>query len=153
MMHWIPGWEYLTQKLIRWAIRRSPDFTVGPQGNPYLDRWHILPRNRWCNLYLHRISRSDEPVHHDHEYVSCSLVLRGGYREHFLQGERLCREGDLVCRKAATMHWLELYQWPLSRPCWTLFLTGPRVRSWGFLVQGVWVHHTLYKRGVDVVLH
>src|SRR5690554_5853755 len=32
---------------------REPDLTIAPDGNPYLHRWYIVPRNTTGNLYLH----------------------------------------------------------------------------------------------------
>lgn len=39
---WLKGW-------IEW----KPHFVVGGPDNPYLLRWYVLPRNPFCNLYLH----------------------------------------------------------------------------------------------------
>jgi len=32
---------------------RKPDFVIGRAGAPYLERWWVIPRNRWFNIYLH----------------------------------------------------------------------------------------------------
>lgn len=54
----------------------------GPR-RPYLTRWHIIPRNRWFNLYLHKfVHGDDDRALHDHPWVSASLLLEGRYREH-----------------------------------------------------------------------
>ena len=29
-------------------------------GGPYLDRWPLIPRNRWFNVYLHRFWTGDD---------------------------------------------------------------------------------------------
>lgn len=58
----------------------------GIDGGPrreYLWRWHIIPRNRWFNLYLHKFAHGDDDrALHDHPWVSASLILDGRYREH-----------------------------------------------------------------------
>ncbi len=44
---------------------RKPDFTVIGQGTeevPYLQRWWVIPRNRWFNIYLHKFQHSDDDV-------------------------------------------------------------------------------------------
>lgn len=54
----------------------------GPR-QPYLIRWHIIPRNRWFNLYLHYFVHGDVgSALHDHPWASASLVLDGRYIEH-----------------------------------------------------------------------
>jgi hypothetical protein len=50
-------------------VKRRPDFIIGGADNPYLLRWWIIPRNRWCNVYLHKILRDDDPrALHDHPW-------------------------------------------------------------------------------------
>lgn len=54
----------------------------GPR-RPYLTRWHIIPRNRFFNLYLHYfVHGDDDRAKHDHPWRSWSLILDRGYREH-----------------------------------------------------------------------
>lgn len=54
----------------------------GPR-RPYLTRWHIIPRNRWFNLYLHKfVHGDDDRALHDHPWASASLILDGRYIEH-----------------------------------------------------------------------
>lgn len=53
----------------------------GPR-RPYLSRWHILPRNPWFNIYLHKfVHGDDDRALHDHPWRSWSLLLSGRYRE------------------------------------------------------------------------
>lgn len=58
----------------------------GIDGGPkreYLWRWHIIPRNRWFNIYLHKFAHGDDDrALHDHPWPSASLILDGRYREH-----------------------------------------------------------------------
>ena len=61
-------------------MRRPPDFIIGEPANPYLIRWWVIPRNRWFNIYLHEIRRSDDDrALHDHPWLNCSILLHGGY--------------------------------------------------------------------------
>jgi hypothetical protein len=39
---------------------RPPDFIIGGAARPYIQRWWLVPRNRWFNIYLHRIMRDGE---------------------------------------------------------------------------------------------
>ena len=65
---------------------RDPDFVIGPKDAPYLQRWWLIPRNRWFNVYLHHILHSDDDrALHDHMYFNVSVLLRGRYVEHMIR--------------------------------------------------------------------
>jgi len=115
----------------------APNYTVGD----YLHRWYLVPRNRFANAYLHRFSVSDGQDVHDHPWFNVSIILRGRYREHYHDGTyRNRRPGMVVFRGARLLHRLEV----LDGPVWTLFLTGPRRRDWGFMTREGWVHFESY---------
>lgn len=124
--------------LISRAARREPDPLIGADNPPtYLTRWYLLPRNRFFNVYLHHFGRSDDDrAHHTHPWLfNVSLVLRGMLVEHVIERGGLVRKhvllpGSLRLRWGASPHRLEL---PHGWTAWTLFITGPRVREWGFL--------------------
>lgn len=129
---------------------RPPDFVLPG----YLSRWYVWPRNRWCNLYLHRIEGSDTDRDlHDHPWWSMSICLAGTMREHMTTQRapyytilawhhisRLIPRFLPIFRRPEHMHRLEIVRGPV----WTLFLTGPHVRDWGFLTALGWVHHDKY---------
>ena len=76
---------------LAWRVshpQRKPDFVVRARdGSVYLRRWWLIPRNRWCNLYLHQfLASDDERALHDHMYFSASLMLWGAYIEHTIRG-------------------------------------------------------------------
>lgn len=123
-------------------FRREPDFIIGLPENPYLLRWWIIPRNRFFNIYLHKFLRSDDDrALHDHPWWSCSIILRGGYREHLPGGLiKLRHAGRIIFRRAEQAHRVELYGVYITRPAWTLFITGPKVREWGFHCPQGWRH-------------
>lgn len=127
--------------LARVVARRPPDVVIGGEADPYLLRWHILPRNRWFNVYLHRFVRSDDDrALHDHPAANLSWLLDGSYVEHTIRAGgthvRTPRKaGDWKGRFAKSAHRVELD----NGPCWTLFLTGPRTRNWGFFCKDRWV--------------
>lgn len=144
--------------IIARAIRRSPDFVIGGEDDPYLMRWWLIPRNRWFNVYLHLFLRSDDDrALHDHPWASCSLLIEGRYTEIVPQSrgwfagldammgvveaiER--RPGRPVFRGASAAHRLELHRDAQGRekPVWSLFITGPKVREWGFWCPKGWRH-------------
>jgi hypothetical protein len=128
------------------ADRRPPDFIVGGKEDPYLLRWWVIPRNRFFNIYLHRFLRSDDDrALHDHPWLfNCSILLKGEYLEHTPKGVARRVAGDWKFRWGRATHRVELLDWyPGSKrkaPCWTLFITGPIVREWGFHCPKGWVH-------------
>ena len=120
--------KFLLRKLIP---GRAPDVIIGTP--PYLLRWHLIPRNPFINIYLHRFLRDDDDrAMHDHPWPSVSLALAGKMRELFLRNGQDCERnvmpGDVVARRARHTHRMVL----LVGPAWTLFITGPRIRAWGF---------------------
>ena len=134
-------------------FKRPPDLVVGDPDDPYLRRWWLIPRNRWFNVYLHNILRSDESRDlHDHPWPSVSVTLKGLYYEVVLayfmgfKREEIERRGlgSVVTRKPSTLHRVLLGGAPPT-PAWTLFITGPRVREWGFHTSKGWVHNKEYK--------
>lgn len=113
---------------------RDPDFIIGDN---YLLRWWVIPRNEMFNLYLHDIRKSDDDrAMHDHPWENTSLLISGSYIEHTPEGIFHRRKGDIITRKAESLHRLEVI--PGDR-CITLFATGPKVRDWGFACPKGWV--------------
>jgi hypothetical protein len=113
---------------------RPPDFIIGGADNPYIRRWWIIPRNRWFNIYLHHILRSDDDrALHDHPWWNLSIILKGGYNEVTPRGTRWRGPGSFVLRRAIARHRLVLPTYGgAMHHCWSLFITGPRIREWGF---------------------
>lgn len=138
----------------RW--RREPDYVIGTP--PYMRRWWLIRRNRWANIYLHQVLRSDDDrALHDHPWWNVSLVLSGGYFEVRPKDgsaaaakapglhERIWRgPGSVVARRAGAAHRLEVVPGGCA---WTLFLTGPRLREWGFWCPQGWRHWREFTAG------
>lgn len=122
---------------------RPPDFVIGEKDDPYFERWYIIPRNRWFNIYLHHFLKSDDDrALHDHMYVNMSILLSGWYFEH-LRNDRIeiRMPWRPIFRLPKTAHRIELVS---DAPVWTLFITGPCVREWGFLCPGGWRHWSVF---------
>lgn len=153
-------WLGLKRRLKWWG----PQY-IGGRDEPYLVRWFIIPHNKWFNLYLHKFCRSDDDrALHDHPWASCSIILKGMYMEHvpITRGEelpesftlttyRVKKAGSVTFRRAVQAHRIELFVKnfdkkrdcfvpPKERPVWTLFMTGPKTRSWGFHCPQGWRH-------------
>jgi hypothetical protein len=155
-----PITRWLALKLItslygRVATTRDADFIIAGIDNPYLFRWYVTPWRRWYdeklpkeqrtrwqrfvatwpNVYLHCTVRDDDDrALHDHPWPSVSLCLDGHLAEVYRRGgvERFrdFHPGDIIWRGPWARHRLFL---PEGSPyAWTLFVTGPRLREWGF---------------------
>lgn len=135
----------IRELILRWAQSRKPDFIIGGAEHPYLLRWWLIPRNPLFNVYVHKFLRSDDDrALHDHPWLfNCSILLDGMYWEHTPRGIRLLWSGDWKFRWGPAPHRVELMK-PLGRsnpaPVWTVFVTGPRIREWGFHCPRGWVH-------------
>ena len=121
---------------------RDPDFIIGPAERPYLLRWWIIPRNRFFNIYLHRIlADDDDRALHDHPWWNLSWIFGIGYREITPAGTKLRGRFSLVLRRPTAAHRLELFRDGDGNviPTWSLFITGPVLRTWGFHCPRGWV--------------
>lgn len=121
--------------------RRAPDFIIGGVLNPQLNRWFVVPRNRFGNIYLHQIMRSDDDqALHDHPWWSISFIFCRGYWEITPAGRFWRGRGAIIFRTATAAHRLEIPTDKNAAPlsCWTLFITGPRIREWGFHCPQGW---------------
>lgn len=129
----IEGMRAWAQQII--SMRR-PDFVIG---DDYLRRWYVIPRNPWCNVYLHEIRKSDDDrALHDHPWRNTSIILAGSYIEHLPGGAfTYCSAGDVIEREPEALHRLEIE--PGAPPVLSLFVTGPKVREWGFACPQGWV--------------
>jgi hypothetical protein len=143
--------EWLARSIL--GARKSleaPDLIIAPDGNPYLYRWEIIPRNKEGNIYFHiQVASDPERPLHDHPWDNFSVILSGGYDEIWcrdpppLRGvevTRKFRKGNTIYRRATEAHRLVL---PPDIPyTMTLFTTGPKIREWGFWYPDGWRPYT-----------
>lgn len=146
--------DSIRKGLADWAQKKiastPPDFIIRPQGQDQTLRWWIIPRNRFFNIYLHKFVLSDEDrALHDHPWWNASILLVGDYIEWVESGDEnigdlgFCRHaGYVYTRRASKAHRVELFRddGPVYKPVITLFLTGPKIREWGFLCPKGWRH-------------
>ena len=118
---------------------RPPDFVIGPHRNPpYIRRWWVIPRNKFFNIYLHEVQQNDDDrALHDHPWVNMSYILEGGYNEVTPKGTFPLLEGQVRFRRPTALHRLELLDGVRTV---SLFITGPKVREWGFATPSGWIH-------------
>lgn len=116
---------------------RWPQFAwaqpLGRAECPYAFRW--VADFGFCAFRLHRWVGSDDPrAMHDHPYFFFTCVLWGGYDDVNPGGVEPMTPGTVRFRPARYTHTVRV------RPggCWTLLVSGPTVRRWGFWVGGKW---------------
>jgi len=159
----------IADRLIRRA-KRTPYYHLGN----YMERYWLVPYNRtiihedgqthgtgrvpWLKrpvarllqtfgiaVRVHRILRSDYGRDfHDHPWNFLSVILKGGYNEATPADPHGAwyGAGSVLFRRATDWHRLVL---PWTGEAWTLFISGPRIQRWGFLVDGKKVPYTEYK--------
>lgn len=112
-----------------------PHQLVASERGIYLYRWYLIPRNRWCNVYLQKFVGSDDPpALHNHPWWFASLLLSGTYCEVTEHDSRWRVPGRLALRPARYRHRVELARdaCGCERPCLSVVVTGPRRQEWGF---------------------
>lgn len=129
LIHWLRG---LRDRVVS---ARGPDFIIGGEKDPYLCRWYLIPRNRFFNVYLHLFMRSDDHrALHCHPWANASILIDGKYTEHTIEAGGIStrkerKAGDIKIRFSGRhAHRIEL----THGICWTVFITGPKYREWGF---------------------
>ena len=102
----------------------------------YMWRWHLIPRNRLFNIYLHVFIGDDDSTFHDHPFRSWSLCLWGrmteytrvevfdgltGAYKHAATESTEIGAGTFARRGLDTRHFIKLR----SKFAVTIFCTGP----------------------------
>lgn len=100
---------------------------------PILRRWTLIETPLF-GLKVHQLAQSDplERGFHDHPWSFLSLRLRDLYIENIvdLNGSIRQERKRFSRRLSTTPHRIDV---PEGSICWTLVLTGPRRREWGFV--------------------
>lgn len=134
--------KYKSDKLpgIIWAQE------LGDADCPYLKRW-VFNFGKFAIRLHHWIGSDDPRYHHDHPWGFYTLILKGGYtdvsqvRPDLGLGKTLpdtrqhLSAGTITYREPHHTHTVQ------TDPggAWTLLLTGPFKRKWGFWVDGKFV--------------
>jgi hypothetical protein len=103
----------------------------------YLQRWFIIPKNRFLNVYYHKFTGSDDETLHDHPWHSVSIILKGTYLEYSPGYLKPKRTGSISFRSGSASHRVEI----CGKEVHTIFITGPKYKDWGFFTKNGWVHH------------
>ena len=158
---------YLVIKSFISLFYREPDVIIGRSGpDIYLRRWYIIPRNPVFNIYLHNFLMSDlDSYLHSHPWLfNMSIILSGSYLEHLPKNttewfQNNSREEIVVLRNAwrpifrfgHAIHRIELFKDENNqeKPVWTLFITGPTIRSWFFACSWGFRDHKEFLKDTD----
>jgi hypothetical protein len=145
--------KMLLQKLLN---KFCPLRTIIVADEEYLRRYYVVgdyPIKYWpvntriparlpwlpFTVYIHRFMAPDRDRNlHNHPWqLAVSVILAGGYTEIRKQGaaDEITRDvlpGTISVITDATFHMVSKL---LGKETWTLFITGPRASSWGFLTS------------------
>lgn len=153
---------FITERLYRrvFATMRSrpSDTNIGKdaRGQPYLQRWFAIPRNRFFNIYLHLYHHDDAAELHSHPWWSVSLCVNGELREYHTRDKhdanvpsrfklRSVRKGDIVWRSPDMFHRLDV----VGVRTITIFITGPKIKTWYFACKRGLIEWKNYVSGHD----
>ena len=135
---------WLQKLALRIIETQKPNLLIGPQEDPYMSRWYVLPRNHFFNMYIHEILHDDDHrALHDHPWISLSYMVQGGVFEITENDKRrYIGPGRWIYRSAKFAHRLALPSYPKcdheTVPAITVFFTGPKIRTWGFHCPKGW---------------
>lgn len=127
----------------------------GKDGTLYMDRWYILHFPRLFSIRIHHICSPDLDVWpHDHPWWFLSVILRGGYVEHVTTprnftlgyGSRHIRRFNF--KSNTDLHKIVSFDRP-GKGAWTLVITGPEKREWGFMTDEGWVSRVDFGLGAS----
>jgi hypothetical protein len=98
---------------------------------PYVIRWRVQTRIGSVRVH-HWLGPDDDRAMHDHAWWFLTLVVRGSYADRNPDGDDLLSAGSVRFRRALHRHTVI----PGPAGAWTLLVTGPPVRAWGFWRDG-----------------
>lgn len=145
---------------------RKPDVIIGRKGDDvYLRRWWVIPKNKLFNIYLHNFLLSDLDTYlHSHPFsFNISILLSGKYLEHLPDDVNKWKKNESreeivktrypfvpILRIGESIHRIELFE-ENGKPktIWTLFVSGPVVRPWGFICPFGFRDHNEFLQKTD----
>lgn len=104
---------------------------LGRPDCPYLRRW-VLDLGLFSLRVHHWLASDDQRYAHDHPWWFVTLCLAGGYWDLGERGTYRARRGSVRYFGSSHRHMVKVD----PGGCWTLLLTGPERRVWGFWVNG-----------------
>jgi hypothetical protein len=122
---------------IRWAEELKCQLPNG--SGVYNRRWYL--ETAFFSIRLHHWMHSDDVrAPHDHPWWFVTFVLSGGYLDLSPSGDCRMARWSWAFRPAHHQHSVKVD----PGGCWTILLTGPKSRFWGFWVQEKFVKANKY---------
>jgi hypothetical protein len=112
---------------------------LGRKECPYLKRWCINFIAFSIRLH-HWIASDDDRFQHDHPWAFITFVLKGGYTDVSPQGKQRMGKWAIAFRPALHRHTVQVDK----GGSWTIMITGPQTRNWGFWVKDKFVKANTY---------
>lgn len=112
---------------------------VFEEGQPYLERWIL-----WLGftLRVHKFHKGDDDrAFHDHPWWFITIPLRPYSERTPGNTVQVLRRFRPRFRPAKHRHIVQLID---ARPVWTIIITGPKSKEWGFWEQDRFIHHSLW---------
>lgn len=110
--------------IVKWAEK------LGLPECPYVIRWRLETGLGSIRVH-HWIGPDDSRALHDHPWWFCTFVIRGAYQDITADDRELLTAPAVRFRPALYRHYV------LPQPeAWTVLVTGPRTRKWGFWKNG-----------------
>jgi quercetin dioxygenase-like cupin family protein len=141
---------------LRAALDREPKLYEchlirrGPGQAPYLFRYYLSGTpGEGSAVYLHRMVSSDpDAMLHDHPWEeSTSIIVGGRYIEQRANGAvRILVPGDVNIILGSDFHRVLIEP---RMEAWSLFLHGPRTKTWGFMDENTGQYHEVKVRLKD----
>lgn len=93
------------------------------------------------SIRLHHWFHSDDARYfHDHPWWFLTLILAGGYTDANPAGNDRMTPGTIRYRPALHSHTVKVD----PGGCWSILITGPKTRRWGFWVGKKWTKSNKY---------
>lgn len=118
---------------VKWRQR------LGRADCPYAERW-VLDLGAFSIRLHHFLHSDDDRAFHDHPWWFVTLVLRGSYIDRSPAGDDVLRAGSVRYRPALHRHTV------VTEGVWTVLVTGPQERVWGFWPEGKFRRSSRYFR-------
>lgn len=123
----------ILQKLLSYLKRTT---IYRDDNSRYLTRYYIFRKPlKWLpSIYIHQFHNGDKDLElHSHPWsLSLSFILKGSYLEEYRIGNkvfsRIKNPGNFNLISKDRFHRVDL----ITNEVWTLFISGPKVGSWGF---------------------
>ena len=104
---------------------------IGPADCYYLTRWVFT--FYFFSIRIHHWLHSDDlRYHHDHPWYFLTFIIKGGYTDISPDGDDVVSAGSVRLRSPYHKHSVKVN----DGGCWSVMLTGPEIRTWGFWVNG-----------------